>query len=207
MPDDSKPSSETTQAQDAWGQDLGCPQCGYNLRGLIGTIVDCPECGTHCDLCQLATERWDKPWYRAPRFNLIALPAAWVLISVLVIAVIFAVFDSGHAWLGVVLTIGLGVCGWAGLLALVWRYVGQWTGVFFALIAHVSFVLYMSAIVACLVGVMGLFTAWDQSHWEPAVLILLAFGAFAGLGIVGRLLEKATAKHCIRLHLKRRATS
>ena len=30
--------------------DLPCLECGYNLRGLVGPIVQCPECGRHNDL-------------------------------------------------------------------------------------------------------------------------------------------------------------
>ncbi len=36
-------------------QDLDCPHCEYNLRGLLGDVVSCPECGEICDVAKLVT--------------------------------------------------------------------------------------------------------------------------------------------------------
>ncbi len=38
-------------------QDLTCPHCGYNLRGLPFPIARCPECGVTTDLARLLAPR------------------------------------------------------------------------------------------------------------------------------------------------------
>jgi hypothetical protein len=43
-------------------QDLPCPQCDYNLRGLRGVVVQCPECGATFDVARLIAQRWRGPW-------------------------------------------------------------------------------------------------------------------------------------------------
>jgi len=49
--------------------DLACPQCQYNLRGLRGAFVICPECGLGCDVAQMIARQWMGPWYNAPGFT------------------------------------------------------------------------------------------------------------------------------------------
>ena len=63
---------------DAIRQDLECPNCRYNLRGLIGAVVTCPECGNNCDVAHLVANRWRKAWFRAPGFNRLVLPIGWL---------------------------------------------------------------------------------------------------------------------------------
>ena len=41
-------------------QDLACPDCQYNLRGLIGAIVSCPECGMTVNVGELVTHQDDE---------------------------------------------------------------------------------------------------------------------------------------------------
>ncbi|MCG8509202.1 MAG: hypothetical protein MI741_08225, partial [Rhodospirillales bacterium] len=65
-------------------RDLACPNCDYNLRGLPGPVVACPECGCKCDIPKLITARWNKPWYRAPKFNIVLAPATVAFIGVVV---------------------------------------------------------------------------------------------------------------------------
>ena len=94
--------------------DLACPQCQYNLRGLRGEIVSCPECGARCDVARLIAARWEKPWYKAPLFNLLALPVAWGIACLLALIVFLPVY------IGVVryqpFSRTLVVVGWAGFL-------------------------------------------------------------------------------------------
>ncbi|MDO8628955.1 MAG: hypothetical protein Q7R41_00540 [Phycisphaerales bacterium] len=48
--DESPPGLIRTDASGAIDQDLYCLTCGYNLRGLSGDPVRCPECGSPNDL-------------------------------------------------------------------------------------------------------------------------------------------------------------
>jgi hypothetical protein len=59
---------------------VACEKCAYNLRGLRGTIVTCPECGWQCDMATLVTRRWTKSWWKAPGFNALAVPTAWLVV-------------------------------------------------------------------------------------------------------------------------------
>ncbi len=49
----------------ALGEDLYCPHCGYNLRGL--TSGRCPECGNACDLATMS--RSEIPWLHRARLG------------------------------------------------------------------------------------------------------------------------------------------
>ena len=51
----------TPDAVEAIQRDLACPACGYNLRGLTGDVIPCPECGTDVDIARLVTQKWTKP--------------------------------------------------------------------------------------------------------------------------------------------------
>lgn len=75
----------TTGAEhlEAIKQDLTCPQCEYNLRGLLGEVVACPECGLSIDIVKLVANRWRKPWFRAPGYNRLSLPVVWLAITMI----------------------------------------------------------------------------------------------------------------------------
>ena len=57
-----------------------CPNCQYNLRGLIGREVECPECGHRCNLAELVKVKWDKPWYKAPGYDKLCLPVYVIIL-------------------------------------------------------------------------------------------------------------------------------
>lgn len=54
--------------------DLACPSCEYNLRGLRGQVVQCPECGLMIDAATLIADKWKIPWQKAPGYDTIAIP-------------------------------------------------------------------------------------------------------------------------------------
>ena len=74
--------------------DIACPDCEYNLRGLPGPIVNCPECGLTTDVPVLATRQWNKPWYKAPGFNTLMWPAVIAFISWIAFGVLFSLFSG-----------------------------------------------------------------------------------------------------------------
>ena len=110
--------------------DLACPNCEYNLRGLSGAEVSCPECGTLCNVAQLVSRRWTRPWWNAPHFNRVIVPAAW--------AYVFFVFG----WLAVAATgaelavFAASALIWAGLMYRAWAVFRDWRGVAYPLLAH-----------------------------------------------------------------------
>ena len=52
-------------------RDVACPGCEYNLRGLYGPVVSCPECGLTCDVAKLVQQKWEKSWQHAPKFHVV----------------------------------------------------------------------------------------------------------------------------------------
>ena len=57
-------------------QDLACPACEYNLRGLLGDVVVCPECGSRVDAARLISHEWTGRWYHAPGYTPLCTPTA-----------------------------------------------------------------------------------------------------------------------------------
>ena len=41
-------------------RDIACPNCEYNLRGILGDPVVCPECGNAYSVSKLLELRWNK---------------------------------------------------------------------------------------------------------------------------------------------------
>ena len=203
----------------AWETDLGCPGCGYNLRGLPpnagmrGVAVDCPECGLRSDLAELAQRRWDKPWYKAPGFNRMTLPVAWLLLGT--VAVLLAAgamsaamgLNATASWLSTLGLLAVMIAGW--VLLLVWVYLrnGGIVGVLFSLLAHLVLVGYVGGLLLCVGGGISILTVVFRGpgrHIEVSTLVVgaTALGLGVGLFVVGRICEKQVAGHCIRLYLK-----
>lgn len=123
-------------------EDLACPACGYNLRGLVGDLIRCPECGVSCDVAALVTARWTKPWYRAPRLTTVLWPAGAAYIGGLVVIALYATTSSGSVdW-----PAGLNLLA-LGMLLVVWCFVlyetclqftEAWLGLWLALLGHVA---------------------------------------------------------------------
>lgn len=63
-------------------RDVACPNCDYNLRGLQGLMVRCPECGMIWDVIDLAAMR--RRMREDPAtlldYRLLRLPGLWLLI-------------------------------------------------------------------------------------------------------------------------------
>ncbi|MEM9414271.1 MAG: hypothetical protein AAGA29_02180 [Planctomycetota bacterium] len=219
-------------AAGAWTTDLGCPECGYNLRGLpfvtagaagsATLLVDCPECGVRSDLGQLAQRRWDRPWYKAPGVNLITGPVAFLLLASVGSLVAFGLVNAAHSSAGgttmMLITMLLSIfvlAGWTGMLAWVYARCGGVVGVLFSLLAHLIFVGYLAGLTLVVSGVVTtIFFLQDPTQGRSASgsaipEIALGIGMFIGgviLFIVGRICEKQVAGHCIRLYLKRGTT-
>lgn len=203
-----------TGVSDGWrvDRDTACPRCDYNLRGLLGPVVDCPECGLRSDVIELITRRWDQPWYKAPGYNFIALPAAWsfvCLIGVSCSGSIAASVSSQGQIPGNVLLITIAVwmaalAGWVGLLALAFvRFGRDWAAVGFAMLAHAALVGYVGGIGLIVSGSVAGFMGLSDKD-VPTILIsggmvITGIGALIG----GRFAERTSAKYCIRKWMKK----
>ena len=187
--------------------DVPCPQCGYNLRGLHGYIVDCPECGARCDVAMLMTRQWTGPWFRAPGFSLVSYAVLWLL-GAAIVAVLTPVFviDVGDAAMGVgVLLSTLLLVGWAVNVTRICRRFGVAEGLALVALAHVLFVGYSAGGVALVLG--GLYLLFNFTVLIPAfdyTLVTVPIVMVVGAGIVWacRRGERFIAGRCIRRHLR-----
>lgn len=208
------PASTSAQPADVLDQDVACPGCGYNLRGLGGGEVVCPECGTASDVGRLLTRRWDKPWYRAPKYNLLAMPEGWVLVSA--VGLMFAA-AANDVRAGGFMPIPMLLAGWAMVTLLGWVLLMVWAcrsmdglgTLGYALLVHVALGGYMVGLPMFVGGlawaVSDLIELFQTSRHQQNLFwsgLLLVGGV--GLFWVGRSIERFVAGYCIRLYLRRR---
>lgn len=209
------------QTVEAIREDLACPNCEYNLRGLAGAVVDCPECGHECDIARLVTAKWTGKWYKAPGLNRLMFP---VLIAVvgglasLVIAMLYITMVNKGAQAEVVVpTFLFGVFGlWMYFL---WRtrrvFVEPWRGPLLSLIAHLIFVGYMTGL-GFLLATMGMMLSatflngMNGMPHNPTPLTAWVFMAVyfvigVSLFYAGRRGEKFIAGCCIRRYLQKQS--
>ena len=192
-------------------QDVHCPGCEYNLRGLYGAVVDCPECGVQCDMAKLVGLQWTKPWYQAPGFTLLAWPAIWAHAVVGVIAwathnqSLFVPFHHvaivSLAWLAV-----LGV--WVYFMYRSYEVFEALRGCWLALITHVILAGYFAGLVAIVFGLIwGLIYFTDSNNSVLSHGLGGAGAVLCGVGVVFVLqrLDRWIAEQCIRQYLKRRS--
>lgn len=122
--------------------DLECPACQYNLRGLRGEVVQCPECGMSVNVAHLIARRWQIAWNKAPGYTKIAGPVLPAAVGALVfIAFLLVVVDrAGYIPPQAVITMLSIVLGFLLIwLYQIWRIYmtldGIW-GVRMCLVAH-----------------------------------------------------------------------
>ncbi len=210
------PSDSTTAG--VLDQDVGCPGCGYNLRGLGSGWVICPECGERNDVAALIVRRWDKPWYKAPKYSQLCMPAAALFLSFLGWVLTLAVFETvdkstsyaaaASVWLAI------GLIGWSASMMWVWNRLDQHISAGFALLVHLSILGYIGGIILILSGAGSLVAVFidgrgayvESDPVSIAIYTALLLGGIFGL-FVARLVERVSAKHCIRLYLRRPTTS
>lgn len=186
--------------------DIACPRCEYNLRGLVGPVVVCPECGLESDVPELAARRWDKPWYKAPGFNTLIWPAfcgwLWVFFVLPVTAV--TIGDQTAT-----VTIGLlGLAVWAGLMYRAYRVFDEALAVGLALAGHLLVAGFVAgvfgliwSVIAAVVYVLNPPARVELS--DMGVWVVLT-GVWGALLWVCRRVERRIAGACIRRYLRRR---
>jgi hypothetical protein len=189
------------------GIDIACPDCEYNLRGLPGPIVDCPECGLTTDVPVLAARQWDKPWYRAPGFNTLMWPAVVAFIGWITTTVVSTLSGPNqwatYAWMLLALAI------WLWLMFRATKLLKGSVGFFLALLAHALVLGFLVGIVGLMV--MAIATVLDLIQGDTDLVGTLSGVAwlvgFSVLLWVCRRIERAIAGVCIRHHLRRKPTN
>lgn len=189
-------------------QDVACPQCEYNLRGLHGPIVSCPECGHTCDIAQLISARWERPWYAAPKFHTVTSSVTWaVFLGPLFAGGSIPLLVSNNAPLAVLFVLPPIIMfgGWALFLYLAYRVFDSWRGVHMALLAHVVFVSYCATLALSIIFGFAVWKAMrGGSVWQPVFILPLLAIAFPAAWY-GRRGERWIAEQCIREYLRRQS--
>lgn len=185
--------SETEGIIEELHRDIMCPGCQYNLRGLRGSVVQCPECGNHCDIAQLISRRWTKPWYAAPGFQRLLIPVTVLgLCSMALFIVAVSIGRSNRMFT----TLGMfGVsCAWIFTLIQVSRR-GGIEGLSLSLLAHLLFVGYMGGVIGF---ISSLFITFTVNPFTGIILMVV----FCMLVWVSRRGEKFIAQRCIKRYLE-----
>jgi hypothetical protein len=201
-------SSQVSQLVESISQDIGCPNCQYNLRGLYGPEVDCPECGCHCDIVKLISEKWTKPWYRAPKFTRVGLPARWtfimLLISLIFLMPLLAVQAAPFWLLPLMAATYLAI--WGVLIYRAATVFGDIrSGIGLALLLHVCVLGYLFGLLGFAVLSAIIIESFVAGVVTWPALIGIAIGSIlAAAAWPARLGERYVANCCIREYLKRK---
>lgn len=198
------PQQQPNPHVEALRQDLGCPSCGYNLRGLTGAVVNCPECGHKCDVAEMITRKWTGPWYRAPGLTYIERPSVAPFVAGFALLILS---PSTGRWLQDLLlflisagVIMLGV--WAGTMVLVWQRIGGWSGVPLVLVGHLVMLTYLVGIIGVVTTGAMLIHSWSSNvsglFFLKALSLLILFMLLLWAGWHG---ERWLAKQCIQRYL------
>lgn len=180
-------------------QDLRCPQCQYNLRGLSGRAVSCPECGTRWDVVKLAKlgTRWGhSPPGMSDLFwpSAVAVPAALVMSPV---ALLDLTASATYLALSIMVFLPL----WVWLMWRAWRAFGEVEGIYLALLYHAVVAGYLIAGFGFFLSAVGLVIRVRDlplSYVLGAVCMLVLFCA---IGYVCWRGEHFIATRCIQRHL------
>ncbi len=178
---------EEVQKEDLWKWkvygDWPCFKCLYNLKGLQGPEVTCPECGQNNDLRRLPL--WEKAASPGAVGRIRDLSSIFTSIFIVVFmsASLSNAIDGAWGW--VLISVGL-------TLFVFWlwtRQIRRWLGLlknrawgcFLILIAHIS--LYFA------LSIQGL-TLYDEIGWDVAWFIPSCLIGAAGLMWVDRQLRR-----------------
>lgn len=188
-------------------EDLACPGCGYNLRGLIGESVTCPECGQSIDVANLIGKRWTGPWYGAPGYTSICIPAAASLPYAIVTLVAMANYqrpDVFRAGWWIVFSLAY-LPLWILAMNFARRSFDAKNWLWLSLLAHVVVALYMVGALGLIINVLELLMSMTSRYGVIYVIQGMTILVMVLLLVVGWLVERYIARHCIRRYLRRQA--
>ncbi len=192
-------------------QDLTCPACEYNLRGLRGAVVQCPECGATCDVAKLITNRWRKPWYRAPKLNVVYTPTAIAVVGLLtcnILAVLVAAALNGGAarnvGIATIITVLLLLLLWVAAMWRAYRVFDDPKGWVLAVLGHGLLIGYVGGLGMVISGLTMTFAVGGVPGAVFGLIIAVVGGALIWVCRRG---EKYIAGQCIRRYLERQSAA
>lgn len=181
-----------------------CPDCQYNLRGLSGNIVECPECGKECNITELVAIKWTKPWYRAPYFNKLSIPLFTGVLGLFAIPMTNYFVQSNQFYS---MSVSIVFLIWMGSFYICYKTFDSIRGIHLALLMHVSFICYAAGIFGSIIGTFWAFTMFSGIQSKNIELWLLTdlliIFCFMFVVWIARKTEKYVAYKCIDHYLDR----
>ncbi len=203
-----QPDAQGQTTDPVLDRDVACPACTYNLRGLHGPVVNCPECGEHCDIVKLITMRWTGPWWSAPGFNTVLLPTPCAL----VVVAIFLIAPAMHPhtdtpWiLAAIWLVAIAI--WGYLMWRTWILFRGVRGPALALLGHGVLLGYVVGVLGTALAVVRIIVILINQSQHPTRILLGQLGwpvlltlVFLAILVLARKCERFIAACCIRRHL------
>ncbi len=188
--------------------DLACGACGYQLRGLGGPVVRCPECGLLCDLAaRLASRRAD--WLTNDEYVLLARPSILAQVTLVPAGMLAVLTAAGGAPTAGWVPVTLFLIAWAATVRSTLRRAPGWEAASLMLGIHVVLLGYLVSMVAAIAGFVALLASVaGLALGETAGAWLFMGGAAVcplGVGAILALqrLDRAIGARCIHRWLER----
>ena len=197
------------QQHDALQEDLACPKCEYNLRGLYGDVVSCPECGEKVDVPQLQKILLNKKSLEIPGYKTLSMPGIVVAIIILVLAIRYSFSEvlQYHAEQKYVILVVCEILSiiWLILMGRVWYVFRSMRGILLALVSHYIWVVAILKIIVVLFAlVLLLASPFFKVEAATAVAVLIISGCLIW---AASKVEKWVMRQCILIYNKKNAIS
>jgi hypothetical protein len=185
--------------------DLECLSCGYNLRGLAGSVIQCPECGVECDVPRMIANRWTGRWQQAPGYFILIAPLASMLFGALGLLFLFvwemARLEGSGLLTFMLAVLLLGV--WVHMLGRARTLFGDDRGLTLALLVHGLFAMYVAGLILV---VWGILRTSRHAEWALIAMNLLMALFGSALLVLARRGERWVAEQCIKRYVLKRST-
>ncbi len=201
--------------QQRWDE-VRCPSCRYQLRGLPGVVVRCPECGRPCDrVSELAMSR--RNWSITPTYERLMRPAMCFVALLVVLPLLWGFLpyvDQMHARIGIAAAsavTGILVVTWLVLLIRGAMFLPGGAGLGDVLLVHaivigyllLSFSIIVGALCLIIIGVdlMGSRLLMTGLPPGPAIVVVLLLISAIIVYYLLRLLYRLDARvgrRCVR---------
>lgn len=188
--------------------ELTCPNCAYDLRGIDRTIVTCPECGAAINIDTLTRSLWNGPPWRAPLYRkhrALVFTATWFVLIMAIMSSYIAAEFPHPVW--TMLGLLAFPCGlWLGCMVYCARKLGGYGKALVVILGALIPIGTLAGILGCVGGGIGIVIwAYDgrMNDGTPVLLGVLAGGI--GLLAITHVVEGFIARKYERAAIRRAA--
>ncbi len=190
---------------------LVCPACGYSLVGLRGPIIQCPECGTTCDINHIIKHaRID--WFRNSQYQMLSRPPMVISAGGLICLLLAVAFGLNPVTGSLVSFIAcITILIWTIMLAIIMIREGDVEILWLLILLHVVYVgfvvLVLGAMITFVIMAIRVVDAIGQNQTASAVVAAATAIAACGIGMGSlmalRALDRYVGRRCIRRDILR----